>query len=58
MDLPKEAVTMETPHISPPTMTMGRLPKRLTSTLLTGPEGRSNTTLRHFQINSDCYNNV
>lgn len=37
MELPNEAVTIETPHISPPIMTTGRLPKRRTNTLLTGP---------------------
>lgn len=37
---------MESPHMSPPRMTTGRLPKRFTSTLLIGPavekEGKEN----------------
>lgn len=37
MEFPKEAAAMEIPHMSPPRMTTGRLPKRFTSTLLIGP---------------------
>lgn len=37
MEFPKEAAAMDSPHMSPPAMTTGRLPKRFTSTLLMGP---------------------
>lgn len=37
MEFPNEAATIETPHSSPPSITIGRLPKRLTNMLLTGP---------------------
>lgn len=44
MELPKEAATIESPHNSPPSMTTGRLPKRFTNTLLTGPAKRRGKT--------------
>lgn len=37
MEFPKEAAAMDSPHMSPPAMTTGRLPKRFTSMLLMGP---------------------
>lgn len=37
MELKKEAATIESPDISPPSMTTVRLPKRFTNTLLNGP---------------------
>lgn len=49
MELPKEAVTIETPHNSPPSMTIGRLPKRVTNTLLTGPAKRRRKTKRKME---------
>lgn len=47
MEFPKEAVTIDTPHISPPSITIGLLPKRLTNTLLTGPAKRRKETKRN-----------
>lgn len=43
MELKKEAAIIESPDISPPSMTTVRLPKRFTNTLLNGPaEKRGN----------------
>lgn len=60
MEVPKEAVTIEAQHISPPSITIGRLPKRLTNALLTGPAKKrtqkervvQNYHMLHLNINS------
>lgn len=52
MEFPKEAAAMESPHMSPPRMTTGRLPKRFTSMLLIGPavEKEGKKVLRYISF--------